>query len=485
MIKRRRLPEHLFLLTTGILVLSILLYSCRGGESTEVTESAPAPPLTSSATSKITTSTTTPKMITSTTTETTISTTTETTVTTAEETTLTEIYKSGLLTEDETWSGIVHITGDVTLKAELTLTILPGTKVLFAAHQDDQHSEGAVPLDDWIAQHNDPTWTEEYAQSHSSMAIYGTLIARGTPENRITFTSDSPTPDAGDWIQVHFGHNSIIQYCIIEYARGGLDTMVNTGESITIDHNIIRNTLWSGISIHSSSPTVTNNEIIHAGGHQGIDVIGEGSAPLITHNIIKECMGGINILDGNSPIIEYNTLINNEHPIGVSGQRTNAIIRHNSISCPDGPSSHFTYKGEVIYPSMSLLNEQFFISGIVINNASPIISNNEISNCNCAGIDIMGVSSPIITGNTIHQNVEGILFQESFTGTPVIERNNIFDNRKSNIKLWPGMLLTAVNNWWGTTDIEEIKAKFLNIYDEPGWELVIFEPFLLEPVKTE
>ena len=104
-----------------------------------------------------------------------------------------EIFRSGLITEDETWFGTVHVTGDVTMKEGFTLTILPGTTVLFAAHQDDQHSGYAVPLDEYIAQHNDPTWTLEYNQSHSGMDIYGKLIAKGTSEKPIVFTSDSPT----------------------------------------------------------------------------------------------------------------------------------------------------------------------------------------------------------------------------------------------------------------------------------------------------
>lgn len=131
-----------------------------------------------------------------------------------------EISRSGWIYEDETWSGIVHITGDVTVDPEVTLTVLPGTRVLFAAHQDDQHAGLAVPLDNWIAQHDDPTWTLEYAQSHSKMDVFGKLIARGTPENMIIFTSDSPTPDGGDWVQLHICRGSIVEYCIIEYSRG-------------------------------------------------------------------------------------------------------------------------------------------------------------------------------------------------------------------------------------------------------------------------
>lgn len=95
-----------------------------------------------------------------------------------------EITHSGVITSNEVWSGIVHITGDVTVKPGVTLTILPGTKVFFAAHQDDQQSGVAVPVNpldtnDWIIRNNDPTWTLKYAQSHITLNVFGKLIARG------------------------------------------------------------------------------------------------------------------------------------------------------------------------------------------------------------------------------------------------------------------------------------------------------------------
>ena len=40
---------------------------------------------------------------------------------------------SGQLTQDETWSGTVVITGDVIVPAWVTLTIEPGTLIVFTA----------------------------------------------------------------------------------------------------------------------------------------------------------------------------------------------------------------------------------------------------------------------------------------------------------------------------------------------------------------
>ena len=396
-----------------------------------------------------------------------------------------KITTSGWITEDEIWSGTVRITGDVWVDGDTTLTILPGTTILFAAHQDDQHAGFAVPLDDWIAQHDDPTWTLEYRESHSKLDVYGTLIAQGTPDNMITFTSDSPTPDGGDWVHLHIGYGSIVEYCIIEYSIGGLDVKEKTEDSVTISNNIIRNNFWSAIGIHYSSPNITHNKIINSGAHQGIAVIGEGSTPYIAYNTFTGCKSGINIQPGSKPIVEYNTFIDNDSGIGLIGSDDSTIVRYNSISSPNGPPKNWTYRGEPIYFSSILLGRDDAISGISISDCSPLITNNNISHCNSAGINIMGNSSPTIKHNTITDNHAGILLDESFIGSPTIEENNILNSTHANISLWSSQPIIAANNWWGTTDLAEIQAMILNMGGKLAPELVTIEPILTEPVEIE
>ena len=398
------------------------------------------------------------------------------------------ISRSGWIYEDETWSGIVHITGDTWVEGEVTITILPGTRVIFTAHQDDQPvSEQLTPIhDEWTAANNDPTISQEYVNSHSKLDVYGTLIARGTSENRIIFTSDSPTPDGGDWEHLHIGYGSVIEYCIIEYSLSAIDVKEHTEDSVLITNNIIRHNLWTGLTIqHHSSPTITHNEIWDSGGHQGIAVVGEGTAPYIAYNVIKECLSGMNITPGTSPTVEYNTLIDNDSGIGVIGPNTTAIIRHNSISSPNGPSQNWTYRSEPVYFSSILLGRNDAISGISVSDCSPVITNNSISECNSAGINIMGNASPTIKHNTITDCHTGFLLDESFDGSPSIEENNIYDNSYANISLWSIQSISATNNWWGTAGLAEIQAKMLNMQGQPALDMIIIEPTLLQPVKTD
>jgi len=380
----------------------------------------------------------------------------------------------------------VHITGDTQVKGEVTITILPGTKVLFTAHKNDQPSSGSAPVhDEWTAANNDPTISKEYKDSHNRLCVYGTLIARGTPENRITFTSDSPTPDGGDWVHLHIGHASIIEYCIIEYSLSGIDVAEHTGDSVLISHNIIRHNLWAALTTHGCSPTVTHNEIWDSGGHQGIAIVGDGSAPYIAYNVIKECLSGMNITPDTSPIVEYNTLIDNDSGIGVIGPNTNAVVRYNSISSPNGPGQNWTYKGKPVYFSSILLGRDDSISGISVSGCSPSINNNNISHCNSAGINVMGNSSPTINNNAITNNHTGFLFDESFVGSPTVYENNIYENSYANISLWSAQSIGAVNNWWGTTYPDEIQMKILDMGGKPALGMVAFEPFLTQPVEID
>jgi len=48
------------------------------------------------------------------------------------------ISRTGKITSNEIWSGEIYVTGDITVENRVALTILPGTKIIFAAHSDDQ-----------------------------------------------------------------------------------------------------------------------------------------------------------------------------------------------------------------------------------------------------------------------------------------------------------------------------------------------------------
>ena len=94
-------------------------------------------------------------------------------------------------------------------------------------------------------------------------------MRKGTEEDRILFTTLSPTPLPGDWDNVElYGSSNLISYVDYEYATDGF-TGDFAGNS-TFDHIRISSGLMSldadGINLsNSSNMTFTNNEIGVAG----------------------------------------------------------------------------------------------------------------------------------------------------------------------------------------------------------------------------
>lgn len=180
------------------------------------------------------------------------------------------VVKSGVINEDEVWSGRIHVTGDIDVIEGATLTILPGT-IVKVALTDDQHKGRDEPVTGDIYFPKDPPF---YEKEKITISILGTLNAIGTPDNMIVFTSESATPTTQDWGGLNIFHGRL-EYAIVEYAQYN-----NIQHSdVVISNNIIRNSLGCCIGIgHSNqvSPQILNNDIYNCG-HEGIDYAG-GSA---------------------------------------------------------------------------------------------------------------------------------------------------------------------------------------------------------------
>ena len=385
---------------------------------------------------------------------------------------LDKITVSGHITKDETWSGTVRITGDIVIDPGVTLTILPGTKVLFAAGSDDQHTGGeAIEYYDGKL---DPSSTLDYSQSHISIDVHpgGKIIARGMLENPITFTSDSSKPNYADWEQIYLRSGSVVEYSIVEYGRGGI---IADGD-VTVSHNTFGDIFWVAI-VTRGSPTVTHNEISSCG-HGGIEAWGEGATPVISNNVIKYSRAGIGIgfKDGVFPTIENNTLIDNDIGIWL-GSGSGGTIRGNSISAPNGaPSDWGPFQG-FIYKARAPRDRYEEVLGLGLMSSSPTISHNRLSQL-AGGIVIEGDSSPVIENNTITDCYNGFVFHHYSGGLPKVNKNNVYENRYSNISQGEGGMgsIEAANNWWGTADIREIEANIHDYYDDPSLGKVNYEP---------
>lgn len=103
---------------------------------------------------------------------------------------------------DTTWSGDVRVAGVVHVRKRATLTILPGTRILFEkrtfAQAADSHEGFAGP----------------------GIRVDGRIVAAGTEENPVLFTSEgTPAPGSWDKILFTFSEGSRFERCVFEGAR--------------------------------------------------------------------------------------------------------------------------------------------------------------------------------------------------------------------------------------------------------------------------
>lgn len=242
---------------------------------------------------------------------------------------------SGEFNENQIWSGEITITGDTAIEGDLT--ILPGTVIKFKV-QDDENAGEEVEADGY--NDHDPTRLDEYEKTHSVLAVMGRLMAKGTPDERILFTSDSEEPYYADWISVNVEKDgSLVEYCILEWSRNGISLGGDKQPNTIIRNNIINHSFWTGVCTDDSGGQVYNNEIWDAG-HEGVDV--QNGDPVIENNIIHTCHTGIVVLKG-SPKIKNNTMINVGNGIHVTSEASPVLENNHVELAPHDSTKEWRY----------------------------------------------------------------------------------------------------------------------------------------------
>jgi hypothetical protein len=191
-------------------------------------------------------------------------------------------YVEGEITMNTVWTLVDSpfiLSGNVTVREGVTLTIEPGVEVRFGGR--------------------------------FSIIVNGRLIAKGNSEfNRlIRFTSNKETPEPGDWGTLYFNgtgqSSSLLENCIVEYAASGIT--IADGE-LTIRSSVIRLNSENGVMALNGSATIGHNNLIYNNTASGIYVC--GGNVVIEANIIEFNEDGI-ILAGNLTSFNINITGNN------------------------------------------------------------------------------------------------------------------------------------------------------------------------------
>ena len=357
--------------------------------------------------------------------------------------------RSGYISQDEIWSGTIRVTGDIRMDENATLTIMPGTTVLISAGKDDLNRGSAMDVSESDKETLGPLWTEEYARSH--IEINGRIIAEGTPDEMITFTSDAANPSFADWSRIELRPGSRMEYCIVEYAgRAGVGIWSNIPKdgSVSISNSIVRHILMGGIALGGTTcARVISNEVSDCGS-EGINVDPGGGAPYIAYNTVKHSTVGIATLPESFAIIENNVLIDNVKGILTRAKDT---IRYNHISSPTRQIHEQSYMGHTFPYAVE----------------PPVIK--------FIGIVAAEHCQATIEFNDIVSNDIGILIGPGGNPPQTLRNNNIYDN-DVNIDNQANLDIAAQHNWWGITDTYTIEEKTWDYHDDPSKGKVNYEP---------
>jgi len=198
-------------------------------------------------------------------------------------------YDKGVIDTDTTWSGEVYVKGQTVVKKGATLTVMPGTVVRFEWSDEDGDNIGDGELN-----------------------IEGRIIAKGAKDRMITFTSAKDKPAQKDWtfLMISVNQDSLIEYCIFEYAFSGVQVHYSTA---AIRNNIFRNN-FEGIRFSTTDVLIERNEIID--NTYGIRYEARGSDTEITDNVfrdneyaffpVQKCTGTVKIHHNSITSLNYN-----------------------------------------------------------------------------------------------------------------------------------------------------------------------------------
>ena len=323
---------------------------------------------------------------------------------------------SGIITTNTTWTvanSPYIVTANILVNSGVALTIEPGVTVDFDASQ--------------------------------YLYIDGILIADGTVDSNITFSSNLSSPNVGDWYGVKFRDSSVdslcsLNYCIIEYS---------------VD----------GINCDAASPTISNSKLRY--NNYGISCTWSNAFPVIRDCFISEnSSSGIDCDSYSGCDVQDNIIFNNNFGIENRGiTKRNFIISNNYGIYYNGGG------GASINEISNNIIDNNYYEGIHLNGCALSSSNshsfNTISNSQ-TGFYYMNLSG-LLSNNLITQNTEGTKNASAsctYSNTLMINNNNFLLNSDYSIVNHRDHTVNADSNYWGTTVTSEIDLVIYDLFDD-------------------
>ena len=246
--------------------------------------------------------------------------------------------------EDTVWSGNIRVTGDVFVKEGATLTILPGTVVKFDTIEPKLEETGGRNM----------LGLDSPYFPGAELIVRGRIIAVGTKDQPITFTSSDRAAKPGSWGAINLlgSNGNVIEYCRVYYAYNGIHNHSSTavvlnnvfssnGTALSfkkadfnhpcwmfIEHNMVVGNK-SGISLRNSIANIAFNDI-RDNEFYGIWVR-EGTDSRIAFNDITGNGKGIYLYLAPPTKISYNNIYGNrEYNIAMAENNPEGVDASNN-----------------------------------------------------------------------------------------------------------------------------------------------------------
>lgn len=403
---------------------------------------------------------------------------------------------SGNIEENQNWSGNILVTGDIFIQPSATLTIAPGTRIEFELLRDTNVSGW------WL--------------SRSELIINGgNLIANGTADNPIVFTTSSPDSRApedypGDWLGLRLEDgNMTLTHFEIHYAMYGMviTDYDNRFSDIEISDGLItrsnRAGIWvrargenvqpvafSRITIEDSEKEDTNSwgHAVYAQGPANFDqlhtlrselysiAVSETSVEIENSSIIGSEHNGLWVWDG--AISLDNCLVTRNESNGIYAGRSSVSIVNSEFTENLGWGINIDQvgAGEAATLFNNVIEKNSGGAVIEYTSASAgklsMVKNSIVNNENI-GVFLEANSAPLpdefeFSENTIFGNTNGLV-SEYYKGVINVFDCDIFDNRELNIKIDQAGEMKVANSYLGETTASEIaqsKENLTLIYDK-------------------
>src|SRR5512133_529118 len=203
------------------------------------------------------------------------------------------LLSDSVIDRDTVWQGEIHISGVISVKRSATLTIRPGTVVKFRKTDKDKNKVG-----------------------DGEIMVEGRMVARGTSDKRILFTSAEEKPQRGDWSYVQFissDPGNIIEYCQFEYAYAG--TMIHYA-NVKISDTLYRN---NRRGLHFTSTDMPVDHCTFVDNQIGIYFVRfEGDVKFTNNEITRNDMG-VQFVKQHINLVDYDNLDQGKVPPRLDG----------------------------------------------------------------------------------------------------------------------------------------------------------------------